>query len=161
MKLHIGAFDQILPGWVNTDITPHLYLPRVPGLVTILGAAGLLQGRRLEQHRAGVFRSLAKLDFTRRFPYPDASMDAVYGSHMLASIRQDDAQKCLNECFRVLKPGGVVRMAVVDLDAAVRGYDPADADKFMELIFCLSTSKRAKNRNWWHFPWRTLSKGRL
>ena len=25
-KLHLGCFDQVLSGWINTDITPHIFL---------------------------------------------------------------------------------------------------------------------------------------
>ena len=28
--LHLGCFDRPIPGWVNTDITPHLFIARVP-----------------------------------------------------------------------------------------------------------------------------------
>ena len=157
MKLHLGAFDQIHPGWVNTDITPHIYISRVPGLSRALDAAGLLNARQSRSYRDGTYRQLRKLDVSRRFPLGDNTVEAIHTSHMLASLERQDAQHCLNECFRVLKPGGVFRVSVEDLDAAVAGYRPEAADQFMELIFCLDASKKAKNRNWWHYNEFTLS----
>lgn len=156
MKLHLGAFDRILPGWLNTDITPHLYLARVPLAARLLAVAGLLSPARREQHRQGVFRSLRKLDVRKRFPFSAGSVDAIYISHMLSNIAAQDAQHCLNECHRVLKPGGILRIATLDLDAAVRNYNPNDPDVFMDLIFDLSTSSRAKNRHWWHYNEHSL-----
>jgi SAM-dependent methyltransferase len=156
LKLHLGAFDTIHPGWVNTDITPHIYVSRVPGLPRLLEAAGLLNERQIRCYRDGTYRQLRKLDARRPFPFRDAEVDAIHTSHMLASLERDVAQKCLNECFRVLKPGGVLRISVVDLDAAVAGYNPEAPDEFVELIFCLAASKKAKNRSWWNYNERSL-----
>jgi SAM-dependent methyltransferase len=151
VKLHVGAFDRVLPGWVNTDITPHLYIARVPGLAFLLAGFGVLDEARAAQHRSGVFRQLRKLDVRQRFPFADGSVDAVYISHMLSNVTRDVAEHCLAECHRVLKPGGILRVATLDLDAAVRGYDPEHPDVLMDLLFDLDTSKRAKNRHWWHY----------
>ena len=156
MKLHLGAFDQIHPGWVNTDITPHITIARVPGLWRVMRATGMLNERQARLHEAGVFRQLRKLDVSGRFPYGDASVEAIHTSHMIGTLMRATAQNCLNECFRVLRPGGVLRISTIDLDAAVAGYDPKAADKFMDLIFCLDTSKKAKNRNWWVYNEQAL-----
>jgi hypothetical protein len=45
-KLHLGCFDQVLPGWVNTDITPHIFIARLPGLAVALRRAGFRQAYR-------------------------------------------------------------------------------------------------------------------
>jgi SAM-dependent methyltransferase len=156
MKLHLGAFDAIHPGWLNTDITPHIAIARVPGLWRVLEAAGLLDQRRAGLHRSGVFRQLRRLDVKRRFPFVGGAVDAIHISHMLSNLERENAERCLAECFRVLKPGGVLRIGTVDLDAAVAGYRPAAADDFMNLIFDLDCSTRAKNRHWWHYNERSL-----
>ncbi len=156
LKLHLGAFDRILPGWVNTDITPHLWIGRIPGLARLLAALGLMSGARLDQHRAGVFRQLRRLDATRPFPFPDGSVDAIHISHMLSNLTRSGARDCLAECFRVLKKGGVLRVSTLDLDRAVREYDPAEPDLFVDLLFDLDTSQRAKNRHWWHYNEQSL-----
>ncbi len=158
LKLHLGAFDQILPGWVNTDITPHLWIARVPGMARFMGAAGLVSKARLEQHRAGVFRQLRRLDATRPFPFPDGSVDAIHISHMLSNLTRAGARRCLAECYRVLRTGGVLRISTLDLDEVVRSYDPAQPDVLMDLLFDLDTSERAKNRHWWHYNERSLGR---
>ncbi len=157
LKIHLGAFDQILPGWLNTDITPHLTIARVPGLARLLYAAGRMPMPRWEQHRAGVFRQLRRLDATRRFPFPDDAADAIYISHMVSNLSRAGARACVSECHRVLRAGGVLRIATLDLDATVRDYDPARPDVFMDLIFDLDTSTRAKNRHWWHYSETSLA----
>jgi SAM-dependent methyltransferase len=156
MKLHLGAFHNIYPGWVNTDITPHITIARLPGLWRLLEAAGLLDQWRANLYRTGAFRQLRRLDVRRRFPFDDGIVEAVHISHMLSNLDRKDAEHCLSECFRVLKPGGVLRISTVDLDAAVASYDPAEADEFMNLIFDLDASVRAKNRHWWHYNEQSL-----
>lgn len=158
IKLQLGAFDQSHPGWINTDITPHLTIARVPGLARLLAAAGLMKPVRLEQHRAGVFKGMQRLDARKRFPFRDNTVDAIHMSHMLSNLRRSDAERCLRECYRVLKPGGLVRISVLDLDAAVAAYDPTDPDAFNDLMLEVNTSKHPKNRQWWHYNEHSLRK---
>ena len=157
LKLQLGAFDQILPGWVNTDITPHLKIARAPGLDWLIYRAGGMTRERFRQHRAGVFRQLRTLDATKRFPFADDTVDAISISHMLSNLTRDGAQRCLADCYRVLKPGGILRVSTLDLDAAVRDYDPSRPDVLMDLLFDLDTSNRAKNRHWWHYNEASLT----
>jgi SAM-dependent methyltransferase len=61
-------------------------------------------------------------DLSRGIPLPDASCDAVYHSHVLEHVRRDEVAPFLSECRRVLKPGGVLRVVVPDLEAICRLY---------------------------------------
>ena len=157
LKLHLGAFDQIHAGWVNTDITPHLTIARVPGLAGLLGAVGLLNAQRLQQHRAGIFRQLRRVDVRGRFPFQKDSVDAIHISHMLSNLTRDNARHCLSECHRVLMPGGILRISTLELDATVSAYTAAAPDVFLNLLFDLNTSSRAKNRHWWHYNQTSLT----
>lgn len=56
------------------------------------------------------------------FPFPDKAFDVVYHSHLLEHFPKWYAPDFLKECFRVLKPKGVIRVAVPDLEAIVRLY---------------------------------------
>lgn len=61
-------------------------------------------------------------DLRRRLPFPDESFDAVYGSHVLEHLEPDAAAQLLGECHRVLRPGGIARIVVPDLEAIARLY---------------------------------------
>lgn len=61
-------------------------------------------------------------DIRKGLPFEDASIDACYSSHMVEHLRREDAVRLLTECRRVLKPGGVVRIVVPDLEAITLGY---------------------------------------
>jgi SAM-dependent methyltransferase len=150
IKLHLGAFDQIFPGWVNSDITPHLLIAKVPGLPRLMAKLGVISDQRLAQHRAGVFGQLRYVDVTKRFPFRDGSVSCIYSSQMLEHLRKEDAMRCLSECYRVLRTSGVLRIHVPDLDGMVREYDPSDPDSWLHEFFALY-SKGDKNRHWWHY----------
>lgn len=61
-------------------------------------------------------------DLRQGIPLPDNSCDAVYHSHVLEHLRPVEAEGLLRECFRVLKPGGILRVAVPDLERICRAY---------------------------------------
>ncbi|MBW2569503.1 MAG: class I SAM-dependent methyltransferase [Deltaproteobacteria bacterium] len=105
-KLHLGCFDQVYDGWVNTDVTPHIFISRISGLALILFKIRLLSQQRYEQHKRGVFRAIRYLNVMKRFPYADATFDYVFSSHLLEHLYPHQAIFCLNETFRVLKEGG-------------------------------------------------------
>jgi SAM-dependent methyltransferase len=156
-RLNLGAFDQVHDGWLNTDITPHLLVARVPGLPWVLHRAGVIGAERYRAHRAGVFSSMRYLDVSRPFRFPDASFECVFASHLLEHLHPDVAEHCLREVHRVLVPGGIVRLVVPDLDRMVADYDPADPDRFLWGIY-QGRGRRAKRavRHWWHYNSRSL-----
>lgn len=55
-------------------------------------------------------------------PFPDASFDAVYHSHVLEHFPKAEAPAFLQECFRVLRPQGILRVVVPDLEQIARLY---------------------------------------
>jgi SAM-dependent methyltransferase len=156
-KLHLGAFDQVHAGWVNTDITPHLLVARVPGLPFLLHTAGVIDTRRYNAYRDGTFRALRYLDLSRPFRFPDRSFECVFASHVLEHLHPDVAETCLREVHRVLVPDGIIRVAVPDLDQIVAEYDPTDPDAFLWGIY-QGRGHRAKAsvRHWWHYNARSL-----
>jgi ubiquinone/menaquinone biosynthesis C-methylase UbiE len=83
----------------------------------------MLEGLRANKN------NLIAHDLTKGIPCPDNSVDAVYHSHFLAHLdrnladpAQDAALIFLKECRRVLKPGGVMRSVVPDLEYFARAY---------------------------------------
>lgn len=55
-------------------------------------------------------------------PLADASIDAVYHSHVLEHLDADSARAFLLECHRVLRPGGILRVVVPDLEGIAQAY---------------------------------------
>lgn len=61
-------------------------------------------------------------DLTQGIPFVDDTFDAVYHSHLLEHFAKDVAPMFLQECYRVLKPGGIIRVVVPDLENIARIY---------------------------------------
>ena len=55
-------------------------------------------------------------------PLNDNSVEFVYHSHLLEHFLKRDASFLMAECMRVLKPGGIIRVVVPDLENIVRAY---------------------------------------
>lgn len=73
--------------------------------------------------------SVGYLDATRRYPFPDASFDYIHSEHMIEHVPYQGGLAMLRECWRVLKPGGRIRIATPDVkvlfDLYYRRDDPA------------------------------------
>lgn len=61
-------------------------------------------------------------DLRLGIPFDNDSFDAVYHSHVLEHMPPGDGRKLIAECFRVLSPAGVLRIAVPDLEGIARAY---------------------------------------
>lgn len=55
-------------------------------------------------------------------PFPDNEFDAVYHSHLLEHFPKNRAEPFTRECLRVLRPGGIIRIAVPDLEGLAKLY---------------------------------------
>jgi predicted SAM-dependent methyltransferase len=55
-------------------------------------------------------------------PYPDESVDLIYTSHVLEHFRRSEIRNVLHEWYRVLAPGGILRLAVPNFAACAKIY---------------------------------------
>ncbi|HMO15326.1 MAG TPA: methyltransferase domain-containing protein [Pirellulaceae bacterium] len=61
-------------------------------------------------------------DIATGLPFDADDFMAVYHSHVLEHLHPDDGKQLLLECFRVLRPGGVLRICVPDLEQITQLY---------------------------------------
>ncbi|HKU45132.1 MAG TPA: methyltransferase domain-containing protein [Polyangiales bacterium] len=97
-KLHLGCGGRLLPDWLNSDFVVSL--------------------RKLFNQRL----PLVQIDCTRRLDIPNDSFDYIYSEHMHEHLDYAAGSGLLREVWRVLKPGGKVRIAVPDLDFYFRMF---------------------------------------
>ncbi len=55
-------------------------------------------------------------------PYPDCSVELIYASHVLEHFGRFEMHDVLREWYRVLAPGGILRLAVPDFAACAKIY---------------------------------------
>lgn len=103
----------------NIDWSVYLRLRR-NGFLRRL-APCFLRGERLRKFRALPDNVLVH-NIAKGLPFPDASVDAVYHSHVLEHLDRAAVPAFFEEIRRVLKPGGVHRIVVPDFEKRCRTY---------------------------------------
>ena len=119
LLLHVGCGPLVPDGWVNLDASWNLLAARVPGLRRALTAAGVITAQSAAHAWSGNIRYC---DVTRGLPFEDGRAAVVYASHVLEHLTRTQARAFLAESFRVLAPGGVIRLVVPDLQWMARNY---------------------------------------
>ncbi len=72
--------------------------------------------------------------------FPDGSVDEVYASHVLEHLNAQEITIAMAEISRVMKPGGVLKGSVPDMNVLCRLYmeaieRPAEQVKIMHMIY--------------------------
>ena len=57
-----------------------------------------------------------------RLPYADNSIELIYCSHLISYFMPEDMPSILKEWYRVLKPGGILRIATPDYAKLFEAY---------------------------------------
>jgi SAM-dependent methyltransferase len=65
-----------------------------------------LDNERMVSEREGYSINIIKADMTKRLPFEDNSFDIIF--HPVSNCYVEDVYHVWNECFRVLKKGGVL-----------------------------------------------------
>lgn len=61
-------------------------------------------------------------DLRRALPFADESCAAVFSEHVIEHLSQEDAERLLRECHRILQTGGVLRLSTPDAGRYLRSY---------------------------------------
>jgi predicted SAM-dependent methyltransferase len=69
-----------------------------------------------------VGEDVVRCNFLNGIPFDDNTFELVYHSHVLEHFAKNDGEKFIAECFRILKPGGVIRIALPNLEIIAREY---------------------------------------
>ena len=62
------------------------------------------------------------IDLVEKLPFPGSSASLIYASHVLEHFDRNAYRQVLAEWFRVLAPGGILRLAVPDFAACAAIY---------------------------------------
>jgi SAM-dependent methyltransferase len=70
------------------------------------------------------------LDVRNGLPFPPNSIDSIYSTHMFEHFYPDELRRLLQECARVLRGGGGVRLVVPSLESAIAAYSQQRSEWF-------------------------------
>ena len=68
-------------------------------------------------------------------PFKSSSKTMIYSSHFFEHIKLEDAKRLLNECYRVLKKNGILRIEVPNFKKVLEFYKNKDYDNLDRLQF--------------------------
>lgn len=97
-KLHIGCGRNYFNGWINIDNNSDNNITKLD----------------------------LNLDLRNPLPFKDDSVDFIYNEHFLEHLTAAEGLKALIEFRRVLKPGGMLRISMPDLEESVNNYNNKD-----------------------------------
>jgi len=118
-RVNLGCGPNAPAGWLNLDgswnawFTHHRYLRWALELAGIINASN--------QGANWTVKPFVH-DLRKPLPFPDNTFSAIYASHVLEHLYRSQGLVLLSECKRVLKPGGVLRLVVPDLQSMVVEY---------------------------------------
>jgi predicted SAM-dependent methyltransferase len=116
LRLNLGCGHVTPEGWINVDGSNRAWLAsRWPAVDRLLTASRLIPPS--EFTGAAVYANL-----TRDFPWPEGSASAVYMGEVLEHFRPTDGEALLRRCYKVLGPGGILRLRVPDNARFWRNY---------------------------------------
>ena len=149
--IHLGCFDQPKNGWENYDITPHIFISQIPLLPSLLYKLHVIDELRYKQHKAKIFKTIKYLNLNKKLRFKDNSIDAFFSSHVFEHLFLNDLRNLLKEIYRSLKPGGIVRTVLPDLNKIISYYEENEPNKFLDALFENNNSKNYKNFHKWMY----------
>ena len=75
-----------------------------------------------------------RLDIRREFPFANGSCRFIFSEHVFEHLTLEELRHVLQDCYRVLKQGGAIRIVVPDLERYVRAYVDGD-DGFITSVW--------------------------
>jgi len=132
-KLHIGCGTVYKDGWINIDNNSDNNIQKLD----------------------------LNWDLRKSLPFPDDSVDFIYNEHFLEHLTVEEGILAIKDFYRVLKPGGVMRIAMPDLESTVSVYFEKDWKEkyksFYKKFGLTFIQTRAENINinfrWWGHKW--------
>jgi predicted SAM-dependent methyltransferase len=93
IKLHVGCGKRILQGWIHIDIQEFDHIDHVIDLKDI----------------SNIFK--------------ENSVDEIYACHVIEHISRHEINTLFESFFKILKPGGILRLAVPDIGKTIQLYN--------------------------------------
>ncbi len=136
LRVNVGCGQSPISGWRNFDNSLSLRFSKIPLLPKLLRILGIIKEDQYNFIKFIRSNKIGYGDAAGRLPLSDGSVDVLYSSHMIEHLDRTEADKFLREAFRILRVGGIVRLAVPDLKKHVEQYiRSGDADAFLEGTF--------------------------
>jgi predicted SAM-dependent methyltransferase len=131
LKLNVGCGTDYKDGWINID----------------------------NNSDDNIVKLDLNWDLRKPLPFPDNSVDFIFNEHFMEHLTVEEGQAALKDFKRVLKKGGVLRVAMPDLEMVVDDYlnVPIKKNKVLKAFGLEFIETRAELINmsfrWWGHKW--------
>ena len=125
-KINLGSGPVGKDDWINVDW----------GMLSFLHKFSLIEGLLLKLnlfpkgHNVKWPKNLILHDCRKKLPFADSTFDYVYTSHFLEHFKKFEAERIIKDCYNLLCKGGVMRIAVPDLEVLAQKYLAKDTEYF-------------------------------
>jgi predicted SAM-dependent methyltransferase len=107
-KINLGCGPVQPRGWINVDGSNRAWLANRLWVVDrLMVGLGLLPKTEFGRH-------VTVHDLKKPLPFADGAAACIYAGELWEHFEYPDAARLTQECFRVLAPGGVLRICVPD-----------------------------------------------
>jgi len=139
--VNLGCGLHCLPNWVNIDgsltsllSSKSIFLNKI--IYRLAGSSAYYQFE--EFNKIVSENSLHWYDLSDNVPFYENSVDVVYSSHFLEHLSKANGYLFLENIYNSLKPGGLLRLVLPDLDIAINSFNEGKIDSTQDLFFYTS-----------------------
>ncbi len=132
VNINIGCGNRITKSYINYDNSFSVRLKNLPlFFIKIIYQFRIIAKQHYDYLKFIKDNDILYCDARIKIPLENYSVDNVYSSHTFEHLRYEDGDKFLNECYRVLKKDGGIRLIVPNLRLKIEDYIKLkDADDF-------------------------------
>ncbi len=116
-SLNLGSGPDYVEEFINIDRSPNILLTKFKIFKKLLFKIGFLSENQMKDWDNRIVRK-----DVRKINYDEESINFIYSSHFLEHIYYWEAIDVLKKCYKFLTPGGMLRLALPDLDQFINQY---------------------------------------
>lgn len=145
MRLHVGCGAVLLRDWVNVDLPlPHVFLANerhdlvAKFITTEKDYYGRHEDKSVDSLRAGPVTQETCCDVYGSFamlPARTGAVSQILSVQCFEHLDRRQAAEAIEECARVLKPGGILTLDIPDPDATVSRYKETGDEFWLRHLF--------------------------
>ena len=161
VSLNLGCGLAIAPGWINIDGSLNALISTLPKFLHPLFYH--LTGARAYYSKEEYCRLLGENIFVHHelsagIPFHDGTADYIFSSHFFEHLFHEQAIHLVNDSYRVLKDGGIMRISIPDLEYAVGLYQAGRKEEMLKQYFFVDDDENYFSRHKYMYDFEMLSK---
>lgn len=158
--LNLGCGLAVTKGWINIDGSLNALVASMPAAVHRLMYR--LTGAKAYYSEAEYCRLLDEHvfihhDLAAGIPFRDGVADYIFSSHFFEHLYQKEAAHLLQDCYRVLKEGALLRISIPDLEYAISLYTNGNKEQMLKNYFFVEDVDSTYSRHKYMYDFEMLS----